>query len=213
VGSRTRTIVLSAVAVLALNAVAVASASAIEWFVGGVKLTSLAPSEKAISEASTVTVPLILKSAGLTVECKVLKFKKSFISGTVTNSEENLEFSTCEVTSAPKTCKVVQPIKTTKIKSTLETGVFVKLSPEVGELFAEMKIQNQTGKLCGVATEEDLVKGFARGEVSEAGTELKEHQIKFTEASGSKLTLAGLEAKLTGTSGLTLTSGEFWSAK
>jgi hypothetical protein len=142
-------------AVLALSAVAVSTASA-GWFIGGEELP--AGSKAALSTKTTVTEPFVLNSPKLSlkISCPGLSGVKPEIIGTTKAQAEELKIEGCSEVE-PKTCKVetatisTEPIIATPLESEFPADK-VLLAPKTGTNIAGIDFVGS----CSLAGEKPL---------------------------------------------------------
>ncbi len=190
-----------------------------KWWVEGHLLSG----SEAIAEATTVTEPfkqVLFKKklgaeSGFEVQCGEVKVKNGKITGPSTREEEAIVYGACEVIGKPECA--VEEAKTNPLTATLEGPVGaekLKFKPKAGAGADLIKwhILQVIGKpTCAQ-------KGFykASGQMTcnykEVETELGEHPLEFTAASGSKVVVNGEPAPFSGTDRVHLASGKLWSA-
>jgi hypothetical protein len=110
--SRMGIIVVTLFAAMALSAIAVGSASADEWFIGGTKLTQLPGQSAALATTAPVDEPAILKVNPGTEEVQIkctganLVGGEAYISGTNGGMAKSLTFEQCGVVKAAVPCEL-----------------------------------------------------------------------------------------------------------
>jgi hypothetical protein len=208
----TSLILLSLLAVLAVNAVASSSALAAEkcatvkteweFCSGGNELETATPVE-GTSGTST------LSAGGITIECAKDTLKGVFEDAGKSQGEVN--FTSCKVAEAPN-CNVAEPIEfpfKSQLVGKLETGKEeTEFKPAEGTTFVEITISGSACVLKGKYT----VTGTQTCKMPKPEEVLAEHTIECTPA-GSSLKLGGATAEFTSTVKVKLASGKTWTAK
>jgi len=216
---------MTALAVMAISAVASATASAApRWMYR-------AHSTEAFKELSgSETFSSTISSAAFELETPgllTIKCTSESSTGTITNPAETskpgtdtsskIRFDDCVVVGAEKTCKIVGGssgteegiIETVATNTVLKAGAGTKVydvfTPSSGKVFVTIKVENQTGKTCLVKGSYP-VEGNSAGEVEHqaGGAELKFSKA-IAEAAGTELKLGGDKAYLTGVADQKLT--------
>ncbi len=136
--SRTKVVVATLIATLAVGAVASGSASATEWLVNDTKLVGSA----ALSTKATVLAAAVLSIPGVKTEvaCSGLEGRKQEIIASITAKASSLIFSGCSVLK-PETCNLstasiaTEPISA-EVKMGSEVEDRVTISPQTKKLLA-----------------------------------------------------------------------------
>jgi len=208
--SKVRQVIMVCAGVLALSAMASASASAATagWMVNGTMLTGSA----ALATTAAVDQEGVLKGGGVTVTCKgsTLNGVAPEIKVPNKGSAGDLEFTEC---SAASPCEVTPPTvktQTVLVEATLEgvLAVVATFKPETGTIFATLKFSGSGCALSGTTP----IKGQAKV-LAPTGQDERTLQLInaiTTEASG-ELLLGSSGASLTGSALLRLASGQSWS--
>jgi hypothetical protein len=209
--SRSKLLVIAALAVCAFGSVSAANASAASWHVEGAALVGSVN----VEEAVTTTSPWVLKTAAVTITCENTALKTAKLTAPNLGSGGGITFTGCKVTSAEASCEIPsEEITTVAVSTETVTGSPVKTTfkPTTGTSFVEITIKSKAGKTCGVA-KKAKVSGSAVGETSktEAETEQAAHLITFTTTSGSSLTFGSEVATLTGAGEVKIEGSKKWS--
>jgi hypothetical protein len=185
---RNRSTVLTFImAVLVFSAIGTASASASttpEWFVKGAHLLGT----QGVSATSTAPFKFRVPSLGIAIECGGgASLRGPTIANPGIGSAELLTLKECKAT-PPFKCEVPKTITSggmsTKLKYVSGTEVFDEYSPQSGETFFSLTLENCslegiykiTGKFCGVEVEpnaEAVVKSQVFGSKPPAGCAMK----------------------------------------
>ena len=203
--SKSRSVLVALVAVLALGTVASASASAAEWHVGGSALTGSAE----LASATGLSEAITLSSAGVTITCSSgLELKSADIAAKNGGKIEHLLFKGCLI-SAP--CALSSTTIETK-PLTLEAALGSKspedtllLKPTTGTVFAEFKISGTSCSIAGV----NKLTGQATFILPKGREELAEQELAV-HANVNELEWRG-EVSLKGKVKVKLVSGKGWS--
>jgi hypothetical protein len=207
--SKVKIIVSAFIAVLAVGAVASASASAATagWMVNGTLLSGSA----ALATSAPSDETAALNGGGLNIECKgPLDGTKPEIKSSNTGSAQALTFTEC--TTGNENCSVPTSIGTVPVlaEATLEgaLAVPVKFKPETGTIFATIKF---SGEKCSVAGIKPVTgKVTASGPTGQDERTTQELAVNVTVAS-AELFIASSAASLKGAALLKLQSGQGWS--
>jgi len=206
-----RSVLVALVAVVALGAVSVASASAHEFYIEGKSMTELGLKEEAISgEGTKGTSTQLLSAAGIKVTCN-----SSAVSGTIkAGGEGTARFTLTECSvETPSNCIVEEPVVFQTNSGLVETeGKLADSFMLPGS--PPQVLLNFLGANCNIAGKwygEGNVTGLVASEVENTTGELK-----FTAVSGSDLVMGGsattfktrTSVKLSGAN-----AGRKWSAK
>jgi hypothetical protein len=185
----------------------VASAEAPQWWVAEKLLTGTS----AVAEATNVTAPMKIETAGLTFECKKVKVKNGFIEAPGKVLDESEVFEECSVV-GQSGCSI-PTTESFPLKATLErVGEAIKLKFEAQAAGNELAVFKINGAGCTV-TGTYKIDGTMVCDYPGVETESLEHPLEFTATSGSKVKVGTLSATFTGTVKVWLASGQKWSAR
>lgn len=189
--TRLRLAFLTAIAVLALTAVASATASALEYKIEGSGVTGKTALEN-INETGTKNK---LKGTpfGVTVQIQCSHREgENLAIDTLGSSEVKLKFSSCTV-EKPANCSVEEPIVTTVVGALGEAGggLVNEFSPVSGTTFTEITL---LGSSCSLKGKPFKVEGKQACELPAGAVEAVEHGLACN-ASGSALTAGGKKAE------------------
>jgi hypothetical protein len=229
---RIRIVGLALVAVLAMSAIASASASAAGpiWKVEGLKLE--AGKSKTVKSKSTGNFLLKGKAFGfvnITITCT-----KESDTGTIVGGEPGTDTAIIEYTgcSAGGLCTVTEPIKTeanTELVYLLSGGkkyLADLFTPKSGTVFVSIKCGSITAEVTGNivgellnSTKSKIEKGnateeteAAKGFVNFTGANSESYENSKGETKTAELKLEGNPSTLTGEDEVVLTTGEFYGA-
>lgn len=194
--------------VMALGAVASASASASSWYDGGAELASSAP----LATSTTMTENVQLYSAGVIIECSSVELKSADIASHTGGQIEHLVYKGCSFVDEP--CSLSS--STIESKPLTMTAALGKNSPEdtlllkptSGTVVAEYKI---VGAECGLAGGVKL-QGQMKFALPKGREELAEQELLIQTTNGAgELRWGSAEISLSGKAKLKLASGSKWS--
>jgi hypothetical protein len=195
--SRAKWITLCLLAILALCAIVSSAASAASpaWWVNG-KLLAVGETA-AVAETTEVTTAFTVKSTVVSGECKAVKVKTGDIEGEKQAAVNSLVFSECVDLTEPTKCTTTG-FSTKPLSIALEgtTGnLKLKFKPTSGVEVFTIIVSNKTGQICHVAGTFH-VDGTMACTYPKVETEAEKHELVFSAASGSKLTVAEGELPL-----------------
>jgi len=209
--SRSKRIELCLLVVFALCALTAPAASAASpaWWVNG-SLLGLGATD-AVAEATTVKTAFTIKSTVVSGECKVIKVKEGDIEGEKKAAVQSLVFSECVDLTDPTHC-FTTGFSTKPLSIALEGtkgNLKLKFKPTTG---TEVFTITVTGSSCTHAGTFHVT-GTMTCTYPNVETEAERHELLFTNTSGSKLEVSGVELELVGDDLFWLSSKLNWSAK
>lgn len=205
-----------AAAILSAVMATSALAASPEWWVekSVIKVTEkIAPKGKIIS-------PITIKTGKFLVKCTEDTVKNGIAGPGNKNSMESLVVQGCKVSGAaacvvPTIESVPLVFSLIRVEEKETKKIRLNFTPEAegSNLLAKITI---TGESCAFAGVYKLTTGEKAGmqcEYPGVETEKKEHELNFSEGSGSELEVNGEKAILSGVVDFGLVSGKEWSAK
>jgi hypothetical protein len=203
-----RRIFVALLAVMALGAVASASASASAWYAGGSELQS----SEALATSAPITEKVSLTSAGVTVECygEQVELNTASITPKTGGQIARLVFSGCEVVGSE--CSLAPRSRIESKPLTLEAALGSKspedtlvLKPTTGTIVAEYTLEGSKCALAGVVQ----LKGKMQFTLPKGREELASQEVLVR--SGGYLTWGAAGVTLGGKVKFKLASGKAWS--
>ncbi len=227
---RMRVVGLALVAMLAISAVAAASASATVtgpiWEVGGAKLGTGV--EEALTGKASSAYELKGKAFGfieVAITCKKAANSGSIIGGEPGTDATTIEYTECSSSLCTPTEPIVTKAKSELVYYTASSKTFIGdlFSPKTGTVFTEIKCGSITAKVTGSivgellneAGEPVLKSGSAAGKVGFvrfAGSSSEKYENHKGESKTAELVLEGNPSTLKGTTEVTLNSGSSYRA-
>lgn len=213
--SRTRLIIFSMLAMLAIGAVTASSASAFAWWIEtgeGKEEILKAGVKEPFNNAAVVAAPFKLKwKKEFEVSCEAASYQEAFLEGTVKLGAKSIAFAKCKVIK-PAGCQIKgEEIKTTPLRGEIKlvgTAVEFVLEPVTGTLVAKFEIE-AAGECAKKIVE---ITGKAKGEIPNAKELTKEKFFLFQNKPESleieKTTPEATEGKV----GYTSVTKKGWSA-
>jgi hypothetical protein len=208
--SKFRSIAVALVAVCALGAVASASASAAEWFVGGSPLTGSAPLSS--TTVPTERIELYTTEAAPIVVCEGLELETASITAKVGGQIGHLLFTECEARHS-STCTLVgttvesKPLTIEAVLGGTSPEDKLVLKPVTKLAFLEYKFK---GSSCPY-TSEIAVTGKVKMPLPKGRDELAEQELVLAQSGSSELNWEAAEFHFGGKVKLKLSSGKAWS--
>lgn len=221
---RIRVVGLALLAVLAISAVASASASAVTgpiWEVNGAKLATGA--EEALTGKAATSYELKGKAFGfieVAITCKKAANNGAIIGGEPGTDATTIEYTECSSSLCTPTEPIVTKAKSELVYYTASSKTFIGdlFSPKTGTVFTEIKCGSITAKVTGSimgellneAKEPVLKTGTTAGKVGFvrfSGATNEKYENHKGESKTAELILEGNPSTLKGTTEVALTSG------
>jgi hypothetical protein len=204
---RLRKLALSFAVICALAAVPAAMAQAHEYKVAGANLGA-GNTKNVTSSGGPFELSTKIGSTSVVIKCTTQSSSGATIAGGG-GGGGTITFSTCSIPAAPA-CVVPNISSAVSTELIGTTELFTKFKPSTGTLFANVFVEE-----CALEGSFE-VKGNTAGFDSAAGTEQASHTLSFSSTistkAGTALTFGGNAATLTGSSTLTLSPSQNWSA-
>jgi len=193
---KTRIVLLSLFAVMAISAVASASASALPavWFVNGAELA--AGKTEALAETTEVLkgYDLLFHKSEIEILCSSIDLVGGLITGPKTGDVALIDFLGC-VVDKPTKCKLTNgEINVKPVLFELEgesNAAKIDFKPETGTAFAEFELANNGAESCGVLSGLYVVKGLTVATIQAPETPALAKGLLSSEKPSTTLTVAG----------------------